>query len=193
MAYTIGEEAFIDLNGNGVADPGEFTDTSEAFRDDNENGVRDPNETFIDFNGDGVFNGPDGKYNGVLQGAAYIGAPKSKDIFSNTVIIMSSGTAIITPSTNSIVSPGGAFTVTVTDINGNTMPSGTTIVTTAPFGVLTGPTNFTVPQNTGFGVPLLFNISPSSSPTVQSGVISITVTSPDGIVSPKFINLSGAF
>ena len=63
LAYAVGEESFIDLNGNGVADlvPNEMidlngasTDMPEAFRDDNENGVRDANETFIDYNGDGV-------------------------------------------------------------------------------------------------------------------------------------------
>ena len=59
LAYAVGEESFIDLNGNGVADlvpnemldiNGKSTDMPEAFRDDNENGVRDATETFIDFN-----------------------------------------------------------------------------------------------------------------------------------------------
>jgi hypothetical protein len=192
LAYTIGEEAFLDLNGNGLADPGEFQDTGEAFRDDNENGVRDAGETFVDFNGDGVYNAGDGKYNGVLQGPAYVGAPKSKHVFQNSVIVMASSSAIITPSPASITAPG-SFTVTVTDINGNTMPAGTTISVSAPFGVLTGQTSFTVPQNIGFGVTLPLFIAATSTPKFQSGLITITVTSPGGLVTTKIMNISGSF
>src|SRR6185369_13293017 len=95
-AYAVGEEAFVDLNGNGVADTGEFTDNSEAYRDDNENGVRDVSEPFIDFNGNGQFDGPDGKYNGVLQGASSIGAPRSKHIFANLHMVMATTEALVT-------------------------------------------------------------------------------------------------
>jgi len=199
FAYAIGEEAFVDLNGNGVADAGEFTDNSEAFRDDNENGVRNANEPYLDFNGDGVFNGPDGKYNGVLQGAAYLGsATKSKNVFSNTVLIMSSGEALISILDASLVplasigSPTSFF-VNVTDINGNTMPSGTTIAVSAPFGTLTGQSSFTVPHNTGFGVTLPLNIAASSSPKFQTGLITIKVTSPAGLVTTAFLDISGIF
>jgi len=192
LAYAIGEEAFVDLNGNGVADPGEFTDTSEAFRDDNEDGVRQASETFIDFNGDGVFNGPDGKYNGVLQGTAFTGAPKSKHVFSNSVIVMSSSAALISSAPAVIAGPG-AFSITVTDINGNTMPSGTKIVVVVPFGTLTGLAAYTVPLNAGFGVTLPLFISGSSTPTAQTGGITVTVTSPAGLVTTKLITISGSF
>lgn len=193
LGYAIGEEAFVDsVNGNGVADPGEFTDTSEAFRDDNENGVRDANEPFIDFNGNRAFDGPDGKYNGVLQGAAFVGAPTSKNVFGNLVIVMSSSAANITSAPASIAAPGG-FSVTVTDINGNTMPSGTTIAVTAPFGTLTGLISFTVPQNTGFGVTLPLFIAAGATPTVQTGVITVKVTSPGGLVTTRLIPISGLF
>jgi hypothetical protein len=95
MAYTVGEESFTDLNGNGLADPGEFTDTPEAFRDDNSNGARDPSEPFIDYNSDGLYNTPDGKYNGLLQGAAFIGAPRTKHVFANIETVMSTDSPII--------------------------------------------------------------------------------------------------
>jgi hypothetical protein len=199
LAYAVGEEFFLDLNGNGVADPTDtLGDDSEAFRDDNEDGIRQPTETFIDFGGgpgnlpDGIFNPPDGKYNGVLQGAAFLGAPKTKHVFSNSVLVMASSSAIITPSTNSIAAPG-AFSVTVTDINGNTMPSGTTITIAAPFGTLTGLTSLTVPQNIGFGVTLPVFIAASASPTPQSGLVTVTVTSPSGLVTSRFISISGSF
>jgi hypothetical protein len=194
LAYAIGEEAFIDLNGNGLADPGEFTDTSEAFRDDNENRVRDANETFIDFNGNGIFDPPDGQYNGVLQGAAFIGAPKSKNIFFNSVIVMSTSNALITINNGGAIGGPGNFDVVVTDLNGNTMPAGTTIVTSVPFGVLTGQSNFTVPQNTSNqGVTLSFNISASATPKVQSGTILVTVKTPNNIITTQLLSISGAF
>ncbi|GAA4901121.1 invasin [Ferrimonas pelagia] len=86
LAYAIGEESFVDLNGNGQFDSAELstvTDLSEAFRDDNEDGqFRDHdvdgvnpsglvpagaiNEEFVDFNRDGSFNGKDGLYTGLL-------------------------------------------------------------------------------------------------------------------------------
>ncbi|HTP52377.1 MAG TPA: Ig-like domain-containing protein [Anaeromyxobacteraceae bacterium] len=56
-----GEEGFVDLNGNGVWDPGEpFIDQGEPFVDANDNGVYDPGEYFVDLNGNGVYDGPNG-------------------------------------------------------------------------------------------------------------------------------------
>lgn len=193
LAYAVGEEYFLDLNGNGLADPTDtFEDDPEAFRDDNESGTRQTTETFIDFNIDGLHSPGDNLYNGVLQGTAFVGAPRSKHVFSNSVIVMASSSAIITPSLASISAPG-PFSVTVTDVNGNTMPSGTIIVVAAPFGTLSGITSHTVPQNTGFGVTLSLNLAAADSPKVQTGFITITVTSPDGLVTTRLLTVSGAF
>jgi len=42
IAWMVGEEAYVDLNGNGRYDEGEpFTDSGRIFRDDNHNGVYD--------------------------------------------------------------------------------------------------------------------------------------------------------
>ena len=147
LAYSLGEESFLDTNGNGVADSGacaattiqggvdallcgEYVDTPEAFRDDNENGIKNPSETFIDFNQDGVFNDPDSIFNGILRPSAVTG-PTTKHIFSNSTILMSTGDAIISAAPTSLGAPGNV-TITVTDLNGNTMPSGTTIAVQAP-------------------------------------------------------------
>ncbi|WP_298444195.1 invasin [uncultured Ferrimonas sp.] len=88
MAYAIGEESFIDLNGNGQFDAGEpFGDLSEAFRDDNEDGVyrnfdatgANPSgavpagavtEEFTDFDLSDDFTAADGLYTGLLCDAA---------------------------------------------------------------------------------------------------------------------------
>ncbi|MFQ6370440.1 invasin [Shewanella sp. YIC-542] len=87
-AYAIGEESFVDLNGNGLFDSNEpYTDISEAFTDHNEDGhyrktapvgttdlsvepAGAANEEFIDFNGNNAFDKADGKYTGLLCSAA---------------------------------------------------------------------------------------------------------------------------
>ena len=206
LAYAVGEEAFLDTNGNGVADAGEFTDTSEAFRDDNESGSKDPTETFIDFNSDGVFNGPDGRYNGVLQGAAYTGAPRSKHIYSNTTIVMASSAASITNSCGaaSIAVGRGSSTacsIFVSDTNGNTMPVGTTVGFTLATSVqgttvvaaattLTELTmtaaSYTFPNSASpVGSSIGATIADPSLTTSARGTFTVTVTSPGGIITTR--------
>ena len=206
LAYAVGEESFLDLNGNGLADAGEFTDTSEAFRNDDESislGVetRQANETFIDFNSDGVFNLPDGSYNGVLQGAAYVTAPKSKHVFSNSTLVMASSAASIS-STCSAVSLGSYAncTVTVSDLNNNTMPAGTTVEfklttlikgTTVVLAAITETTlvmptydKYTFPNSTANrGVTFPIMISDPSLTTPAKGTLEVKTTSPGGVVT----------
>ncbi|MCU7875998.1 MAG: hypothetical protein KZQ84_04205 [Candidatus Thiodiazotropha sp. (ex Lucinoma borealis)] len=71
LASMLGEESFIDANGNGVLDLGDtaFARIPEAFRDDNEDGIRDPVlEEFVDFNANSIYDGAsvDSNYNGAL-------------------------------------------------------------------------------------------------------------------------------
>ncbi|USD38696.1 invasin [Ferrimonas sp. SCSIO 43195] len=85
MAMLIGEESFVDLNGNGLFDgaPETFVDLTEAFMDDNEDGryrnyqadglaavgsvpAGAVNEEFVDYDGDEAFDGVDGVYTGLL-------------------------------------------------------------------------------------------------------------------------------
>ncbi|MCU7918019.1 MAG: hypothetical protein KZQ95_06625 [Candidatus Thiodiazotropha sp. (ex Epidulcina cf. delphinae)] len=71
LATMLGEESFIDANGNGVLDLGDtaFAQIPEAFRDDNEDGARDPVlEEFVDFNANSIYDGAsvDPNYNGAL-------------------------------------------------------------------------------------------------------------------------------
>jgi hypothetical protein len=201
LAYAVGEEAFLDLNGNGLADAGEFTDTSEAFRDDNENNVKDAGETFIDFNGDGAFGGPDGRYNGVLQGSAYAGAPKSKHVFSNSTLVMASSAANISSTCSSVPLGSSAIcTATVSDVNGNTMPAGTTVefklttlipgttvvlaTTTETALAMPAYDKYTFPNSIAdSGVTFSIMISDKSKTTSASGSLEIKVTSPGGLVT----------
>jgi hypothetical protein len=193
MAYAIGEESFTDLNGNGLADAGEFADDTEAFRDDNFNGVRDSTEPFIDFNGDGIFNLPDGQYNGVLQGAAYVGAPRSKHVFKNIELVMSTDGADITTNPTSLAAPG-SLDITIKDLNGNTMAAGTTVSVASPgFGTLSGTTSYTVPQNTGFGQTIIVNLAAGATPVPHTGLMPITVTSPGGLNTVLNVPVTGNF
>lgn len=191
LAYAVGEEAFLDINGNGVADAGEFTDGSEAFRDDNENGLRDVGETYIDFNANGAFNGPDGSYNGIFQGAAYIGAPKSKHVFSNTTIVMASSAAVITNScgTSIAVALGGSTScdITVEDVNGNTMPAGTNVAfsyTLVRAGITLTSDPYTFPNssaNSGVTLGVILTDAGVAPTPVGRGTFKVTVTSPGGV------------
>jgi hypothetical protein len=204
LVYAVGEESFVDYNGNGIADAGEYVDTSEAYRDDDENGkrgdgsvVNGPLETFIDFNQNRDFNGPDGFFNGVLRPAST--EPITKHIFKNVTLVMSSSAAIITASTdiNGVPTPitniNGAtsFDIIVTDTNGNTMPAGTTVSITTDNGKLTGATSFTVPSNNAdYGVDLPVAIS--SDGTVNAGgAVTIKVKSPKGLETIAIIPIVG--
>jgi hypothetical protein len=71
LATMLGEESFVDANGNGVLDQGDtpFASMPEAFLDINEDGVRDPvSEEFVDFNDNNVYDdgSVDPDYNGAL-------------------------------------------------------------------------------------------------------------------------------
>ncbi|MCL5801659.1 MAG: hypothetical protein M1283_03930 [Gammaproteobacteria bacterium] len=176
LATAIGEESFVDSNGNGLLDAsGEtFTDLAEAFRDDNENGTRDPTEEFLDFNANGVFNTADGKYNGLLctdtarVAGAICDAPKSLNVRSSFVIVMSGSTATITITPNpislSVCSPLAFFsnqiipvTVRVRDARGNVMPADTTITASITNGTIIGDPSPKVP-NTATASDFIFNL-----------------------------------
>ncbi|WP_297897018.1 invasin [Shewanella sp.] len=109
-AYAIGEESFVDLNGNGLFDKDEdFSDLSEAFTDHNEDGqyrgsplpAGAVKEEFIDYNVSGSFNDADGKYTGLLcaQGSESNCTDTGSDnfkaqlnVFRNLPIVMSGST-----------------------------------------------------------------------------------------------------
>ncbi len=217
LAYAVGEESFIDLNGNGVADlvPNEMvdlngvsTDLPEAFRDDNENGVRDANETFIDFNKNGVYDGGDGKFNGVLCDPAIsspgtCAASRSIHVRGQLVIVFSGSTALITLPAGINLNDGGGLagcsgpqivSIGVVDSTGNVMPVGTTIDVKTTNGKLG--TNSFVVGNTNQLVtpPYITTIQGDGSlaagactDATLTGVLTVTVTTPGGSVTSRSI------
>ncbi len=65
IAMAQGEEGFVDQNGNGVWDPGEpFIDVGEPFVDVNDDGIWEVGEPFFDVNNNGVYDGPNGQWDG---------------------------------------------------------------------------------------------------------------------------------
>ncbi len=94
LAYAVGEESFLDRDGDGLASKvnslsgtTELVDSNgtvssdmpEAFRDDNENGTRQTSETFIDFNSNGAYDAADGNFNGILCRETAAGGTSSAD------------------------------------------------------------------------------------------------------------------
>lgn len=110
LAYALGEESFVDTNGNNRYDAGEtFTDLNEPFRNDRAvtdahasgindlfytgNAVRAAGEPFIDTNGNGEWNAEGNKlYNGVLR-AAGAGSSDTVHLRQSMVMVLSNSTA----------------------------------------------------------------------------------------------------
>jgi hypothetical protein len=212
LAMAIGEESFVDANGNGAFDVGEtFFDTSEPFEDDAETGpfagpppgpvTYAAGDFFYDFNNNGVHDGPDGNFNGVLcNDPSRCNGPKSAGIGAQNVVIFSGSSAVITATDGGAAIPlagihigyNGAANLSflIYDVNGNVMPGGTTVSLSASGAGLSvaAPTSFAIPctgiwKNTPFGGLTQFNFTVSASSTAGTGVVTLTVTTPKGNVT----------
>jgi hypothetical protein len=228
QVYAIGEESFTDLNGNGVADGSftpatsttsavcnstdtcEFTDLPDAFlaksgtTDSNGNLVRNPlYDPFISFNGNTQYSYGDGKFNGILQGADSVSAPRSLYVFKNVQLVMSGSVPTvlpvsfsITPSQNSSTLKSSSITFSVKDKNGNIMPKGTIVSLSSTSGgcalvengVVISPTSFAV--NDSMTAADFKTTVSTYCTTDNTGNLIVTVTTPNGIVTPKTITLA---
>ena len=170
-AYALGEESFTDLNANNVVDASSemrdvnnaSTDIGEAFVDINGDGVYGTGTDIpIDFNGNGVYDGPDGQYNGSLCSASFSGCSsrRSAHVFAqNTIILSSVNQAPLLDFYNGASVVGGPVDVAcgssvslaafIRDSRGNPLPSGSEIsvsIDSASGGAFTlgAPTTHTV-------------------------------------------------
>jgi hypothetical protein len=92
IVVTQGEEAFVDVNGNGVHDSTEpFTDLGEPYLDQNDNNQRDPGEPFMDMNGNGTYDPGNGQWDSTTtiwtEGhIAFTGAPRVEYDNANNLV-----------------------------------------------------------------------------------------------------------
>ena len=136
LAYTAGEEDFVDNNGNNIFDAGDtFTDLGRAFRDDNgqsptgANGGYDSGEfqvprlgapacvNGVGCAGDGVWGAADVRRQATLVVAT------SRALIAVSSLVASTPIEGSTPTTNGL----SQVDVVIADLNGNSMPTGTKI------------------------------------------------------------------
>lgn len=204
LAYALGEEDFVDGNGNNVFDAGDtFIDKSpDIFRNDVESGVTLANSNGTWTNGEpciGLNNIPpfncatpgDGNYNGVLGGTS-----STLYVSRQLVQVFSGSAAQITFIPSALVCTAGQSVdvqVRVTDAVGNVMPAGTSISFSAQFGASAGTVN---PSSLKVGnivhvlgdQPLFTPLSPyvttvTCPSPAGSGRLFATVTTPNGVIS----------
>ncbi len=209
LAKAIGEETFVDANGNGAFDNAEsFTDLPEPYRDDNENGSYQTGEDFFDFNNNQIRDGADSLFNGVLcnDTTGRCGAPstRSTGIGGQIVVIFSGSTPVLSrpdgtglPGTIAIGGANSAASLIVwaRDVNGNPLPAGTTVTLTASGAGLSiaSPNSYTIPcvlMDSGGQVAgaTIFPFTIVSGTATGQGIVTLTITTPRGNVSTTQIS-----
>lgn len=209
LATAIGEESFVDLNGNNVLDDTDnYSDRPEAFRDDNENGVHDVGtEEFRDFNSNGLYDPADNEFNGALCNSANVTniCSTRKNIFveESLVLTMSGSTAFIDikdspdPATSNSLSPITAGTTAylyVFDLNNQPMPAETSISLSTSNGSISTSTSLTVPSTnipiTSASSPLIYPILIEADNEPSSGTLTINIETPNGTLTTYFATVN---
>ena len=206
IAVLRGEEAFTDVNGNGVYDLGEpFVDApSEPFIDANDNGVWDTGEFYVDTNGNGVFDGPNGVWDG--PGCPAAGCIQSPTIWTSIKILFTGNIVNCSLTPNPTFGPLAknatqAFVFSVSDDNGNSPAAGASIAFSTTGGTLVGTSSFTVPDtsvpgpytgtvvlnnsNTGatVGASVSFSVTPAAHELVGGTCLNAAATSSSGTLN----------
>ena len=197
LAWAVGEEAFLDANGNNRYDPGEsFDDLGDAFVDANLDGAYQPTEEYIAFN-------PAATSVCIPNGLSAPGRPNSCDGVWGLAHVRSSGQVVLSgsmafapnlPGSVSLSGPAevceGSVSFTLLDVNGNPMPAGTTITasitggTTEVFG--SPVSNTTSPTGASIQLTVPAELIPGSDPAVRrcaglgNKTLRISVTTPLG-------------
>lgn len=199
VATVQGEESFSDANANGRYDTGEsFTDLGEPFIDKNDDGCRndgstqncdgvvsadtDPFEEFIDTNGNGSYDGPNGVWDG--PGCTGTGCQTVKTIWTSIRLAFTAHASFCELAGNTTVADGAtnSFSFMVGDLNTNRLVPGTTIsVVLSGAGTLGGLTSHTVPDGIPFGpTTMSFSISdedPGDTDPGEPFTVTVTVSS----------------
>ena len=207
LAYLDGDEDFVDLNGNNVYDIGEpFTDLGRAYRDDNGQAPAGADGVYDS----GEFQVPRAGVAACVAGqvsCAGNGVWGAADVRRQATVVFASSSAVITSGSllastmlagaTAPVLPG--VSVTIADLNGNSMPTGTKIsllaiddgnpvpgLPASPVAscALPGTASFTVPNSLApmsLFVPLTY--------CTAGDQLQVTVTSPLGTVTQKVFTI----
>lgn len=199
------------LNGTDVS--GRGYDLTDAYVDHNEDGLFNPqqaggqdggeNEELIDFDVDGVFDVADGKYNGVLcsepahAGCASADA-QSLFVRQSVVLVMSGSEAFATPENSVAIadrdgaSVGGSIDINgkstasvvfaISDLHNQQMPAGTKVKFATSAGSIASTAEYTWPSSNYNGARQ-FSVTVKGADQPESGVFSVTVTTPRGVAT----------
>jgi len=207
MAWAVGEETFVDANGNNRYDPSEsFGDLGDAFVDANLDGVYQSTEEYIAYN-------PAATTTCTASALAAPGRPNSCDGIWGLAHVRASGQVVLSgstafapdlPASVTLFGPSttceGSVFFTLQDVNGNPMPAGTTVAasisggTTQVFGSPVANTT----SRTGVSIQLSVPAEPvpGSDPVVNrcegqgAKTLRVSVTTPLGrttILPPVFV------
>jgi len=189
LAYTAGEESFVDLNDNDSFDAGETTtDVSEPFIDTSLDGTRDATEEFVDYNANLTFDNGDGVYTGAsCVGDTTVCNRAGLYVWKDVTFVVS-GSKGFASYADATISAKAAQTVKlsffVRDRINNPMPDGTSIAITASEGTLTT-SSFTssggVSYSTNYEAPAA--APPIVPPSTTNVTFDFTITSPSGETS----------
>ncbi len=200
LATAIGEESFIDSNGNGVYDVGEtFSDLGEAFRDDDESGTRNNSEVTVDYNNNGVFDGANGSFTGYICDSPGTNCrSETLNLRQSLVLSMSDGPVLENSDISVFVDAPNdydaasrtltlrqpkavaTFAVVVRDVNDNPLPFDSTVSLSSEVGDV--PDEATdVPNTTDNSVDgntYIYRVRAPDGDEAESGVINLTVVLP---------------
>ncbi len=201
VATVVGEESFIDINGNGVFDDGDtMADLPEAWIDENEDGARGSFEPFFDFNANGTYDAADGAFNGVLcsRTVSPLCSPdETLHIRKALVLVMSGSGAFIdvVDGTGTQFNMGNpidlscdtavGFTVIYSDLHHQPMPAGTKVTVTSSHGSIVLGGSYTQADTTYNGaIAFSGNIEGTgAADTTNTGLLIVTVETPGQLIS----------
>lgn len=205
LASMQGEESFVDSNGNGLLDDSEaFTDLPEIYRDDNKNGSFDGTDELNDYNENGQFDAANGEYNGLLCNPANTvnkcSVDKNVYVGDDIELVMSGSQAKFSNLPTVFEIPDGqdgSFTFNLTDMNDQPLPAGTTVDLNISIGEdTTGAQPFNVISEGHWVIENTNSNSTEETVVIkneiyskESSVLIITVTTPKGTVSRKYVTL----
>ncbi|VAX03138.1 Invasin domain protein [hydrothermal vent metagenome] len=201
VATVVGEESFIDTNGNGVFDDGDsMKDLPEAWVDENEDGVRGGFEPFFDFNANGSYDAADGAFNGVLCNrtvSPLCSSDETLHIRETLVLVMSGSAAYIDVVDGALMQFNAgnnidlscdaavAFTVIYSDLHHQPMPVGTKVTVTSSHGSIVLGGSYTQADTTYNGaIAFAGNIEGTgTADKTNTGLLIVTVETPRGLIS----------